>query len=267
MSNTQTPVSRTVNAERLVLLGWPRAVLLQFAHPLVAAGVYEHSGFREKPSAAIRRLEHTVRAMLALTFGSDDERERALESIRTIHRRVHGTLSADVGRYAAGTPYSAENADLVLWVHATMLESVPMFYELLVAPLTDGERDAYCAEAAPAAVALGARTEEVPRSRAALNDYIERMRVSGELAVGAQAKELARHVLSPPLGAVAAPGTYMSRVLTLGTLPEDIRRDYGFRWTAREERALRLLIPALHRLRGVLPRRAAMWRAARRHAA
>ena len=32
-------VAHRINAERLVLLGWSRAILLQMAHPLVAAGV------------------------------------------------------------------------------------------------------------------------------------------------------------------------------------------------------------------------------------
>ena len=127
-------------------------MLLQFAHPLIAAGVHEHSSFRAGPGAAARRLQGTVRAMLALTFGDDPTREDALNSIRSIHTRVHGKLAIDVGKYRAGTPYSAEDPDLVLWVHATLLESVLLFYELLVEPLTETERDSYCAEAALIAV-------------------------------------------------------------------------------------------------------------------
>ena len=55
-------VARRLNGERLVVLGWTRAILLQFAHPLIAAGVYDHSGFRSSPLAAVQRLRHTVRA-------------------------------------------------------------------------------------------------------------------------------------------------------------------------------------------------------------
>lgn len=257
-------VSRRVSAERLVLLGWSRAILLQLAHPLVAAGVYEHSSFRTKRWAAIRRLEHTVRAMLALAFGDEARRDHALGRIRAIHRRVHGQLADDVGVFPAGTPYSAEDPDLVLWVHATMLESVPLFYDLLVAPLTAEERDAYCRESASAAVALGARESEIPQSWADLQTYMEGMYASGRIAVGAQARELADAILSPPFGLLAAPGTWMNRLLTHGSLPHDIRRQYGLAWSTRDERRLARLVTMLRTLRRVLPNVLTMWRAGRR---
>lgn len=256
-------ISRRVNAERFVLLGWSRAILLQLAHPLVAAGIHDHSSFRTKPRAAVRRLQHTVRAMLALTFGSEGERERALENIRTIHRRVHGRLPKDVGPFPAGTRYSAEDPALVLWVHATLLESLPAFYERLVAPLTADQRDAYCAEAAATAIELGARPSDVPCTWAALQDYIGRMHASGEIFVGEQARELAAWILSPPFGLLGAPGASVNRLLTLGTLPPAVRRQYAYAWTPGKERAFSLLVPALRSMRQALPQAMATWRAAR----
>jgi len=145
-----------INAERIVLLGWARAILLQLAHPLVAAGVFDHSGFRGTPYAAASRLYHTVHAMLSLTFGDEAARQRTIDGIRAIHRRVNGILPEAVGPYEAGTRYSAEDPSLVLWVHATLIESVLMVYEKLVAPLTEAERDEYCQEAFPIALALAA---------------------------------------------------------------------------------------------------------------
>src|SRR5688500_1347692 len=102
-------ISRRVNAERIVVLSWSRAILLQLAHPLVAAGVAEHSSFRHGRLTAAKRLHQTIRAMLALTFGDDRARTRALEGIRGIHRRVHGQLSTAVGIFPEGAPYSAED--------------------------------------------------------------------------------------------------------------------------------------------------------------
>ncbi len=159
--------------------------------------------------------------MLALTFGSDAERERALDGIRQIHRRVHGQLTTATRRLAAGTPYSAEDPDLVLWVHATLLESVPMAYERFVGPLTIAERDTYCAEAAPIAVALMARSDEVPRTWAEARAYLDRMYGSGTLEVTEQARALARAVLSPPAATawIAGPATWTNRIVTLGMLP------------------------------------------------
>jgi uncharacterized protein (DUF2236 family) len=257
-------VSRRINAERLVLLGWSRAILLQFAHPLIAAGIADHSGFRGKPIAALQRLRHTVRAMLALTFGDAADRDSALERIRAIHRQVHGQLSVDVGPFPAGTPYSAEDTDLVLWVHATLVESVPMFYEMLIGPLTPTERDAYCAEATQVAVALNARRSEVPCSWARLQTYLDRMYASGRITVSAQARDLATAVLSPPFGPLGAPGTALNRLLTLGTLPPNVRSQYGFAWTRRDDRMLELVVRALRTSRRALPGRLAKWKPARR---
>lgn len=247
-----------------MLLGWSRAILLQFAHPLIAAGIADHSGFRDKPMAAVQRLRHTVGSMLALSFGDEADREQTLERIRAIHRRVHGQLSVDVGPFPAGTPYSAEDPDLVLWVHATLVESVPMFYEMLVAPLTPAERDTYCAEASSVAVALNARAGEVPCSWDALQKYLDRMYASGQITVSAQARELAAAILSPPFGPLGTPGTAMNRLLTLGTLPAGVRSQYGFERRRRDDRALELVVHGLRRLRRPLPDRLAKWKPARR---
>ena len=81
----------TIHRERVLLAGWGRAILLQLAHPLIAAGVGEHSTFRGSAAAGFARLHQTIGAMLAITFGPHDERERTLEGIRAIHRRVRGS--------------------------------------------------------------------------------------------------------------------------------------------------------------------------------
>jgi uncharacterized protein (DUF2236 family) len=258
-SAVEHSVARRINAERLVLLGWSRAILLQLAHPLVAAGVDEHSTFRARPWSPVARLHHTVRAMLALTFGGDASRERALEGIRTIHRRVHGSLRVGTGRFPAGTPYSAEDPALVLWVHATLLESLPLVYDLFVAPLTDEERDAYCAEAASTAVALGAPDAAVPRTWIAARSVLQTGYDSGAAVVSDQARAVARAVLSPRFARVAGPAAWMNRVVTLGLLPPHLRGQYGFPWRARDERTFARLVPAIRTLRRVTPRRLALW--------
>ena len=259
-----SPVSRRINAERIVLFGWGRAILLQLAHPLIAAGVHDHSGFRATPWAAVTRLYHTVHAMLALTFGTPAQYAHALEGIRAIHRRVNGVLPERAGPFAAGTRYSAENPDLVLWVHLTLLESLPLAYELLVAPLSVAERDAYCEEAAAVAIALCARESEVPRTWGETLRSIDRVRATGALTVSSQARVLARTVLSPPAGWAVAPATLVNRVLTIGLLPADLREQYGLRWTARHQRVFDAIAPTLRASRRVVPDIVALWPEARR---
>lgn len=260
-----TRVSRRINAERIILFGWGRAILMQLAHPLIAAGVYDHSGFRATPWAAVSRLYHTVHAMLALTFGSPAEYEAALDGIRTIHRRVNGVLPERAGPFAAGTRYSAEDPDLVLWVHATLLESVPLAYSLLVAPLRDEDHDAYCVEAAAVAIALGARESDVPRTWHAARQYLERVRASGVLNVSPQAQVLARSVLYPSGGWALGPATWLNRIVTVGLLPADLRDGYRLPWTNRHQRAFDAIVPTLRAARGALPGALASWPEARRH--
>jgi len=249
-----------------VLLGWVRAILLQLAHPLIAAGVADHSSFRGGIGAAFSRLHHTVGAMLALTFGGEDDRERALEAIRTIHRRVHGSLSESCGRFPADTPYSAEDPALLLWVHATLIDSILRVYDRLVAPLSGTDRDAYCVDAAEVAIALGAHAQDVPRSWHALQGYLDAQYASGIIEPCTQARELAAALLAPSSSALMAPVAAIMRVVAAGLLPDDLHRAYGFEWSPRRERVFRMTMAMLRTARRGVPRIVAWWPDARRRA-
>jgi uncharacterized protein (DUF2236 family) len=256
-------ISRRINGERVVLLGWGRAILLQLAHPLIAAGVHEHSSFRATPWAAAARLHDTVRAMLALTFGTEADRAQTLDAIRAIHRRVNGRLREPVGPFAEGTPYSAEDPALVLWVHLTLLESVPLVYGLFVEPLSEAECDVYCAEAAWVALELGARPADVPTTVAGVRSAIRRMYASGALAVGPQARELSSAVLAPRIGRLVPPLAALNRLVTIGLLPEDVRKAYGFAWDPRRQARFESAIPRLRTMRRYMPDALALWPEAR----
>ena len=252
-------VSHRVNAERVMLLAWPRAILLQVAHPLVAAGVAGHSTFADGGFAAVHRLWQTVQAMLALTYGDRDEQADAIDGILAIHYRVRGALRETVGTFPAGTPYTAEDPSLVLWVHVTLLDSMVLAHDALLEPLSAGDRDAYCTESAWVAVALGARPDEVPTTWAAAQAYLQRVYASGVLAVGADGRAVGQAVLSPPLGPLAVPLTALMRFITRAWLPEDVRRMYGLSWSEADARRLPRVMKALRVARRILPRRVAQW--------
>ncbi len=255
-------LSERINSERLALLGWSRAILMQLAHPLVAAGVADHSSFRTGRLTAARRLHETVRAMLSLSFGSEAMRSKTLTHIRGIHRRVNGTLGERAGPFAAGTPYSAEDPALLLWVHATLLESVLLVHERLIAPLTDVERDRYCLEAAPVVRALGA-TEGAPLSWSELQGYLTHTYATGRIVVSAQARALAMAVLRPPFAPLVAPVARVNRLFTVGSLPAFIREQYGFAWTAADSAELRRWTKLIRGARRMLPDCLALWPEAR----
>ena len=201
--------------------------------------------------------------MLALSFGTDAEREHALHGIRTIHTRVNGHLPRAVGLFPAGAAYSAEDPALVLWVHLTLLESIPLAYQQFVGPVGDDERDTYCAETAWVAIALGARPADVPVTWAHASEQLSRMYGSGILAVGDQARELSVAVLAPRATRFVPPLASWNRIVSTGLLPDTIRRLYGLPWSDADQRRFDRTVVRLRALRRTLPSFVALWPEAR----
>ena len=256
-------IAHRVNREAVVVLGWGRAILMQLAHPLVAAGVGAHSRFDAGPLAYIERMRRTIGAMLSLTFGDEEQVRRTADRINAIHRRVHGRLGRAVGRYPAGTRYDATDPELLKWVHSTLVDSQLRTYALFVGPLTADEEDRYCAEAARVGPRLGVPAARLPNSAARLDGYLKAMEQEGRLAVGEQARSLARALLAPPGGAWVAPALWLGRLTTLGLLPAPIRDGYGFAWRTRDTRRLRSAAAVLRVARRILPPGLREWPAAR----
>lgn len=202
--------------------------------------------------------------MLALSFGTDAEREHALHGIRTIHTRVNGHLPRAVGVFPAGTPYSAEDPALVLWVHLTLLESIPLAYERFVGPMSAEERSAYCAESAWVAIQLGARPADVPVTWTEASEQLSQMYDSGTLAVGDQARELSVAVLAPRLTRFVPPVASWNRLVSIGLLPDPIRRQYGLAWTDADQRRFERAVERVRTVRRALPDIIALWPEARR---
>ena len=248
----------------LVLLGWGRAILLQFAHPLIAAGLLDHSSFQTDVRGYAARAWRTVGAMLALTFGSEEQAHAAAAAINRIHDRVNGTLRDPAGVFGAGTRYSARDPELLRWVHATLVDSLPLAYELFVGPLTAEEKDRYCAEAATIAPLLGIPDAFLPTTVADHQRYMSDMYASGEIQVTDMARKLAGGLLTPPLSPITTPAFAIIRLTSIGLLPDPIRSAYGFGWSPRKDRSLARLSRTLRRVHPWLPRSTREWPAARR---
>jgi uncharacterized protein (DUF2236 family) len=256
-----------INREKVVVAGWGRAILLQLAHPALAAGVHQHSTFRGSLRSSFRRLQSTVGAMLALTFGDTEQIISAAAGINAIHDRVSGHLP-EPPRTSPNLPapprkYSAHDPDLQRWVHATMLDSNPLVFERFVGPLTRQERDRYCAEAAVMEPLMGMPPDTFARDAAQLENYMRDMLASGTLVVTDTSRALAQALLYPPQWWLAWPAFRPMQLLTIGTLPPSIREAYGFAWSARDERALARWTRVIRTLVRVLPASAREWRVAR----
>src|SRR5919201_1183445 len=133
-------VTWRVNREGVLLVVGGAALVLQVAHPLVAAGVAEHSNYREDPWG---RLYRTLDLTTKIVFGSTEVAEEAAARIRHVHGRVHGETTEPGGRYPAGTPYDARDPELLMWVHATLVDTSLLVYTRYVGPLSIGEQQRY----------------------------------------------------------------------------------------------------------------------------
>ena len=82
----------------------------------------------------------------------------------------------------------------------------------------------------------------------------------GTIEVGTQARWVATQLLYPPLSDPTRPAAWLTRLVALGPLPPAIRAAYGFPWTARHERSLRIATGAIRRLVRILPPVARYWK-------
>jgi uncharacterized protein (DUF2236 family) len=257
-----------VNRESVLLLGGPRALLLQLAHPLIAQGVGDHSRFLEDP---LGRLRATLDAMLGIAFGDLQTARRIGGRIRAAHERVRGVLRDGTRRFPSGTPYDARDPDLLLWVHATLVDSALEVYGRVVAPLEEAERAEYYEESKRVARLCGVPKRTLPESLAQFDAYF-RDTVQGELLeVTPLARELAEAVLYPSLPWIPRRAGELAALLTAGLLPAAVRERYGLRWTPARERAflgilrlLRLSLPLLPRALRDMPQARRAMRSERR---
>jgi uncharacterized protein (DUF2236 family) len=216
-----------IGRELALLLGGGRALLLQVAHPLVAAGVAEHSGYREDPW---KRLAGTMDAVWAVVFGSRAQADRAAGRVRAMHKKVNGTLAARMGPFPAGTRYSALDPELLLWVHATLVDSALLVHSKWVGGLSEADEVAYYEDMKTCARLFGTPPEVVPPTLGEFRAYFDEMLESDEICVTDTAREIARTVLHPPVALPLRPAMEMVNVVTADLMPARLRREYGLAW-------------------------------------
>jgi uncharacterized protein (DUF2236 family) len=238
-------ITRRVNRENILLLGGGRALLMQLAHPMVAAGVDEHSDFRAHP---IRRLRRTIRMTMAIVFG---DRETALAAARAVNQ-VHAKVS--------GAGYRALDPELLLWVHATLADTALVTYETFVQPLEAREREEFYEEFKLLGELLGIPRDRFPATYGDFEAYLERMMSpAGPARVDSRARELAAQILRPKLRLVPGPVMVPLNVITTGLLPPELRMQYGLPWGPRQQQAYKLAVRALPRVIAITPPLIRVW--------
>jgi uncharacterized protein (DUF2236 family) len=236
-----------LDREAMLLLGaGPRALLLQLAHPAVAAGVEEHSDFRADPW---RRLDGTLRSYLRIIYGSTPVARDEIRRLNTLHRSIRG----------AG--YDARDPTLSLWVHATLVDSTIVVNDAWAGPVERDRAARFYTETMPIARAFGVPDEVLPGDLEAFEAYLEKqLAPGGPVRVGRVARDLAQAILHPPLPGVLARAGIDPRLYdwtlwpSIGLLPAAIREQYGFRWGPIERAVSGWLVTGWRAWNPLLPR-------------
>jgi uncharacterized protein (DUF2236 family) len=209
-----------VARERAVLLGGPTALLLQVAHPLLAAGVAQHSGFEEDP---LGRLTGTLNALLVAAFGDRAQALAIAREVAKAHGPVKGILPQTEGEWEKGTAYRASQPDLDLWVYATLIESALDTYSAFVRKLSFRERAKYYDDSEPFGKLFGVTRPVRPPTYSDFQLYYQDM-IDNRLVVGPTALQISAGIFQAKLWGV--PVNPLAQVLAANLLPPTLAQAY-----------------------------------------
>ncbi len=241
-----------INRELLTVLSGPRSVLLELAHPLVAAGVAQHSKFSTRPLA---RLRHTLQTMIRFSFGGVDLVGSASQHMVKCHARVQGRLSENAGQYAVGDRYQANNPELRLWVWATLVDGVFVSYDAFIRPLTAPEKERYYGASLKMLPYMGVPEQVVPPTLADFNAYVEHV-INDVLHVTDEAREIAAALFAPNLIGRAF---WWASHPGLGLTPEHIIEGFSLTWNPHKQASAERVAHWIRRYRQVAPAPLRVW--------
>ena len=218
-------VTWRLHAEPLMRLAGLRALLLEALHPVAVAAFEEHRTYQQ---GVWTRLERTAEYITVTTFAGTTEAMLTASRVRAVHARVRGVLPG-------GAEYSADDPQLLAWVHCCRVASLLEVLTRAGVALNGQEQDAYIAEQVRAGMLVGLEPDEVPHDRAGLQDYFKVIRPLLECAPIARQAALDLVLTDPAddLGAGPVPETAARRPwaevagLAFAALPPWGRRLYA----------------------------------------
>lgn len=236
-------VSWRIDRELVVLAGGSCALLMQAAHPMVAAGVVEHSTFATDPFG---RLMRTLESSFDVVFGDRSSAEAAIRRVNAIHRSVKGRMPDGL------TPYSALDPQALLWVHATLVDTALRVYGRFVAPLSAAEEQAYHEECGRVAAMLGVPDELLPPRIGELRGWMAERIADGTIRVTPEARRIRETVLYP-IRRVPRLAWDAAHLISLSTLPASLRRQYGIGWSGSREAGVERIARVARRVLPLVP--------------
>jgi uncharacterized protein (DUF2236 family) len=242
---------RRIHREHVVGIGGARALLMQAAHPVAFAGFFMSTGALDDPYP---RLARTAQVLDTIMWGEREDADRVTAIVRAVHSRMRGTLPEAVGKFPAGTPWGADDPDLLLWIIATLADSGALVYSRYVGVLSREDRDAYWQDYRILGELFGLSGSDMPADWGELREYVQAMLTGDILHVSPTARQLGIDiVLHPPVPLVARPLLELADFIVIGLLPPRIRRQYRLWWDpvrtvllqAGAESTRRMLVPVL----------------------
>jgi uncharacterized protein (DUF2236 family) len=201
-----------------------RSLLLQALHPLAMAGVDQHSHWRDDPAA---RFASTSAYVVTVTYGDRAAARAAADRVRKIHEWVRGTDPV------TGKPYAASDPDLLIWVHAALVDSDLAAAARYGVSLTPAEQDQYVAEMTAAAELIGVPARPfaaggAPASVSELDAYFDSVRPS--LATSQSTADTSAYLVNvPPVVEPELAGVWeVLAAAAVASLPGWARAMYGF---------------------------------------
>ncbi|MBA53840.1 MAG: hypothetical protein CMK89_05235 [Pseudomonadales bacterium] len=203
-------------------MGAGRALLMQTAHPWITAGIDEHSIVRYDP---LERARRTFIYISTIVYGSMPQVMDAANTVHKIHNAIEGQIPYEAGAFKEGSHYGANEVSAMIWVSATLWDTLVKMYEEYEQPLTKAEQDKFYEEIKLFNMMFGIPESANPPNWTAFEDYVETMVHSPQLTVTDNAKMLKEDLFNQGSIILALP-LWVQEVATAVNLPAPIREQY-----------------------------------------
>ncbi len=246
---------RRLHGERLIAFSGVRALLMQACDPLAVVGFDRHSVIFSDPQ---KRLLSTDQRMSRMYFGSLELATATGAQIQSMHGRVRGTVEEQYGPIPPGTPYAADDPELMLWTLATLADSALVYWDRLFGSLDDGERESYWSDYRQIGMLLGMPSNSIPATEPEMREYVRGRMNDGSLYISSDVRDRSKSIIfNPPFRGwrklAATPLTEAIKLSSVGFLPPEIRDLYGFGWDPVRETLLTTSILQIRLARPLWP--------------
>jgi uncharacterized protein (DUF2236 family) len=206
-----------------------RALTMEVAHAKVGAAVSEHSSFERYP---LRRAWTTTDAALRLVWGSPEVARGAAAQINRYHDRIYGELQHPAAAWPAGTPYTAHDASLLLWVWATLVDTAEVAHARWLQPLEGEQADGYYTDMCTFACSVGIPRTFIPPDRRAFAAYVDSMVGGEDLKPTPTSADMVKRVLWFRHRHLPGWAVRPARVLAIATLDPRLVAHFGLELSA-----------------------------------